>query len=45
MAGPPASPSGDGGIPTAGGIGEERDVFVPVADISRIMGKVVVTPR
>ncbi|KAM3353540.1 hypothetical protein ACQJBY_024609 [Aegilops geniculata] len=41
MAGPPANPSGDGGSPTAGGIGEERDVFVPVADISRIMGKVI----
>ncbi|XP_044973162.1 putative F-box/LRR-repeat protein 23 [Hordeum vulgare subsp. vulgare] len=35
MADPPASPSGDGGIR------EERDVFVPVADISRIVGKII----
>ncbi|KAF7039309.1 hypothetical protein CFC21_049330 [Triticum aestivum] len=41
MADPSASPSGDGGSrissgsPTAGGIGEERDVLLPVADISR----------
>lgn len=43
---PPASPSGEGGScisgsPTAGGSREERGVFLPIADIRRIMRKAI----
>jgi histone H3/H4 len=40
MADAPASPSAAGGSPTAGGV-RERERFLPVADISRIMRRAI----